>query len=243
MSYTGNCPNCGYMLQLGPGIDKGFCSRCGSHVQISDPNKVNIQLSGKISVDGVAEIAKLKDAAKNKQSVGKVIEAGNLWGKVVAIDPTDGEAYIGLCHVELFEMSRRFESELMNGAMTRGLIPAWCDEVFTDSTNYYMAQIYAEKPEFEKLEQIFRRLSQGARAEQQRIMEAKNRREAEEERRAKGRFWFWTVFVMINILGIALAIVGYNLGINFLYVAGLIMGAPAIIGIAIFLIFLILTSK
>ena len=99
---VGKCPNCGYSLNFESGMEKGFCISCGSPVQVRDAvQKLKIEMSGKVSVDGIGTLAQLKANAQKSFDLQLYQQAKESWLKAIKIDSADHESYWGLTCCEM----------------------------------------------------------------------------------------------------------------------------------------------
>ena len=93
---SGQCPNCGANLQLDESMEKGFCMYCGSQFQVRDAvQKLKLELSGKVGVDGINSVQQLKSNAQKSFDVGLYRNALQDWSKAANIDKTDHESWWG----------------------------------------------------------------------------------------------------------------------------------------------------
>lgn len=80
------CPNCGASIQLDGSRECGFCSYCGSKVQIQDAiNKIKIDKSG--------DIKNYLAVGRAAAEIGNGQEACEYANKVLEIDPRNAEAW------------------------------------------------------------------------------------------------------------------------------------------------------
>ena len=80
------CPNCGASIQLDNSRESGFCSYCGSKVQIQEAiNKIKIDRS--CDINNYLHLAKTASEANNGQ------ETYDYANKVLELDSTNAEAW------------------------------------------------------------------------------------------------------------------------------------------------------
>ena len=93
---SGSCPNCGGEVQLDESKEKGFCMHCGSSIRVQDAvQKLKLELSGKVGVDGINSVQQLKSNAQKSFDVGLYRNASEDWSKAANIDKTDHESWWG----------------------------------------------------------------------------------------------------------------------------------------------------
>ena len=67
------CPNCGASIQLDDERKEGFCSYCGSKVEVEEAQKLMIQ--GTVKVDTSDELANLYQIARRARPTQEPIES------------------------------------------------------------------------------------------------------------------------------------------------------------------------
>jgi hypothetical protein len=145
-----------------------------------------------VKVDGLAEKTKLKDAAGRLQAAGKNMEAANYWAKVIDLDPTDGDAYIGMCHLAA-EAQRGFRADHPQVLAT---------EQWKKNHNLFMARQYASKDKLAPIEKI---VAEDIAADQSKIR-AKERAERVNGRRGAGFLLGLLTFLgMMIVIGLVMA--------------------------------------
>jgi len=81
------CPNCDGEIQLDDNKESGFCLYCGSKLLFKDvSNKHQIELSGKINVEGVATVENLMLRGDEYAAAGDDNKAIEYYNKVLDID-------------------------------------------------------------------------------------------------------------------------------------------------------------
>lgn len=86
------CPNCGSKLDVEEGKDFYFCSYCGAKVT---QEKKSIELSGKVSVSGIATEDSLLDKGYIQLKNREFDSAENTFERVLDINPRRAGAYMG----------------------------------------------------------------------------------------------------------------------------------------------------
>ena len=62
-----NCPNCSAVVQIPDGVDRFFCTYCGSQIQIDD-GKITIDLNANIKLDQrYTDVARVKELDLQEQ--------------------------------------------------------------------------------------------------------------------------------------------------------------------------------
>ncbi len=93
---AGKCPNCGANLQLDNSQTEAFCSYCGSKIIVEEAvEKLNIELSGKIEVDGINSINKLYKNAESYLKLQNFNNAFDTYCTIIDDNPEELEAYKG----------------------------------------------------------------------------------------------------------------------------------------------------
>ena len=162
------CPSCGAKPQLDDSKERGFCSYCGSPVQIQDAvAKLKVELSGNVKVDGLTEIEKLKDAGNSLQAAGKLQEAQGYWSQVIKIDPTDGDARVAASLIAARLLQNQYASS-SNDSKAGWAIDKNVENII-NSENYVMAKKYALSKKFDQLETELKTIAAKMKAEQETI--------------------------------------------------------------------------
>jgi len=93
------CPSCGGSIHVDQDRERWFCQFCGAEV-IQEKQK--IELSGKVSIDGIAKFSSLLERAFMFAEEEKFERAEEYFEKVLDIEPTNWKAYIGelLCETK-----------------------------------------------------------------------------------------------------------------------------------------------
>ena len=99
---SGRCPNCGGEVQLDESKEKGFCMHCGSSIRVHDAvQKLKIEMSGKIEVDGINTVKQLKANAQKSFDVKQYSHAEGQWARATHIDVTDHESHWGIMRCKM----------------------------------------------------------------------------------------------------------------------------------------------
>ncbi len=87
------CPNCNGDINLDDSQEIGYCMYCGSKVSLKDPTlSLNINVTGKVSVEGVPSVDNLRLRAEEFSKQGDEEMATQYYNKILDIDPEDQEA-------------------------------------------------------------------------------------------------------------------------------------------------------
>lgn len=84
------CPNCGASIQLDNERSEGFCSYCGSKVQVEEAQKLMIQ--GTVKVDTSDELANLYQIARRARDTDNSENAHKYYDMILVKDPNSWEA-------------------------------------------------------------------------------------------------------------------------------------------------------
>lgn len=84
------CPNCGASIQLDNERSEGFCSYCGSKVQVEEAQKLMIQ--GTVKVDTSDELVNLYQIARRAKDAGNSENAHKYYDMILVKDPNSWEA-------------------------------------------------------------------------------------------------------------------------------------------------------
>ena len=84
------CPNCGASIQLDDERKEGFCSYCGSKVEVEEAQKLMIQ--GTVKVDTSDELANLYQVARRAKDAGNSENAQKYYDMILVKDPNSWEA-------------------------------------------------------------------------------------------------------------------------------------------------------
>lgn len=101
------CPACGGKLTMDDSRESCFCEFCGVKV-VKD--KQYIEVSGKVSVDGIAKKQALLDRAYLFLEDGNFINANEYFERVLDLNPHCSNAYIGklLCKLRFRNINRLY---------------------------------------------------------------------------------------------------------------------------------------
>ena len=84
------CPNCGASIQLDNERKEGFCSYCGSKVEVEEAQKLMIQ--GTVKVDTTDELVNLYQVARRAKDAGNSENAQKYYDMILVKDPNSWEA-------------------------------------------------------------------------------------------------------------------------------------------------------
>ncbi|MDR1541004.1 MAG: hypothetical protein LBU32_23995 [Clostridiales bacterium] len=161
--------------------------------------KYMVEVSGRVKVDGIADLSKLKDAAGKWMEMGNFNEAISLYSRVIHNDPTDWEAYIGRCLCNI-KANIRLDNTSYYSAQ----------DIEKD---YAMAKQYASPKELEELNKEKGLLDLKIAKKQQEANEIVRKLQEEKEERQREFEWlekrqaFWDKLpVKLSISGIPLFI-------------------------------------
>jgi hypothetical protein len=98
------CPSCGADIEVNKDLEKTICQYCGTTVLIEDAiQKLKIELSGKIEVDGVTSQNKLLKNAETKMKLGKYNEGFKDYKKYFSQYPDDYNGYLSYLHIVMYD--------------------------------------------------------------------------------------------------------------------------------------------
>ena len=87
------CPCCGANLEVNEALKNTICQYCGTTVLIEETiEKYNIELSGKVEVEGIKTDSKKIENAKKHMAIGEYIKAQDLLNEVNADDSFNVES-------------------------------------------------------------------------------------------------------------------------------------------------------
>lgn len=89
------CPSCGAVLEKSDDRDTYFCEYCGSKMMV---DKVYHEVSGTITIDGIAGVDAMLDRAAILIDHGEYQKASSLYERVLEISPRCARAYWGKMH-------------------------------------------------------------------------------------------------------------------------------------------------
>ena len=132
------CPQCGAPITSIPSNDTFFCSYCGAKIE---REKVLIEVSGRVSVSGIANEKTLFERAYLFLEDGKFDEANTYFERVLDLNPQLSKAYLGkLLAVNHF----RNTDELIEQ----------CAQPIDDNSLFQKALRFANKDEHDELMRI-----------------------------------------------------------------------------------------
>lgn len=94
------CPNCAASISIDDTREFGFCSYCGTKVQLVQT--VKIVHDGMVSISGVKSDEQMLATAKQMIDIGEASEAQKVLEKIVTTSPDCGEAWLGLAYIKGF---------------------------------------------------------------------------------------------------------------------------------------------
>ena len=97
------CPNCSANISLDDTREYGFCSYCGTKVQIVQ--KVRVLHEGTVNISGIQSAEQMLSTAKKMLDVGEKGEAKKILQKIVDLYPDCGEAWLGLAYITKYHSS------------------------------------------------------------------------------------------------------------------------------------------
>ncbi len=155
---SGKCPNCGANLELDNEQKTAFCAYCGSKISVEEAvEKLKIELSGKVEVDGINSVSKLY---KNAESYMKLLDYGSAFDTYCTIindNPEEIPAYKGALIAASNNMTRIGNVEESYPSNLAGIINTYLEYIkrldteskyteFVDNfTAYFQKQLNIEK--------------------------------------------------------------------------------------------------
>ena len=111
---SGKCPNCGANLELDNEQTTAFCAYCGSKISVEEAaEKLKIELSGKIEIDGINSVRKLYENAESYIKLKDYDNAFNTYRTIINNNPEEIPAYKGALIAASYDMTR--EVSIYNG--------------------------------------------------------------------------------------------------------------------------------
>lgn len=92
---SAKCPNCGGHLKVEEGTTKTVCEYCNEDIIIDDES-IKINVSGKVSVDGVKTDKDLINSANELLDMGEYIKAKKLFDQFSTNNPDQYQGWLGL---------------------------------------------------------------------------------------------------------------------------------------------------
>lgn len=93
---SGKCPNCGANVNLDSNLKTTYCAYCGSQISVEESvEKLKIELSGKVEVDGINSLSKLYKNAESCVKLEDYEKAFNTYTSIINDNPEEIEAYKG----------------------------------------------------------------------------------------------------------------------------------------------------
>lgn len=144
------CPNCGAQLELDDNLKKTQCKYCRTTIIVDDAiEKYQVELSGKIEVEGIKNRNDFLKQAKKHFKVEEYEKAKEYLNKIIQEDKFDIEAYSELikCDIELLKQKdyELYASTMNKKVDTHGVV--YFDELMT---TYHRIKKIDEEHEAEK---------------------------------------------------------------------------------------------
>jgi len=155
---VGICEACGYHNNIEPGQRYFKCSACDSANDTYAPDKT-------VRIENVTDVSDRNEVAMLLYKAGKYDSARNEWFQVTSVSPSDGMAHLGICLCEYACKHQVLQSYIENGrpaiekiragfSRSDGIAERNLPELVIkrDSADYFLAEQYAPKSEFSKLD-------------------------------------------------------------------------------------------
>ncbi len=108
---AGKCPNCGANINLPSELETTFCAYCGSNIQVKEAiEKLQIELSGKVEVDGIASLNKLYKNAEDYMKLDEYENAYDVYTSIIRDNPGEVRAYYLALNAISYKMERKAEN-------------------------------------------------------------------------------------------------------------------------------------
>lgn len=116
---AGKCPNCGANVNLPSELETTFCAYCGSNIKVNEAiEKLKIELSGKVEVDGIASLNKLYKNAEDYMKLEEFENAYDVYISIIRDNPGEIKAYYLALNSISYKMERKagnqFPSNYLN---------------------------------------------------------------------------------------------------------------------------------
>ncbi len=113
---AGKCPNCGSNVNLPSELESTFCAYCGSNIKVKEAvEKLKIELSGKIEVDGIASLNKMYKNAEDYTKLGEYEKAYDTYISIILDNPGEVKAYYLALDAISYKMNRTADYEFPSG--------------------------------------------------------------------------------------------------------------------------------
>ena len=105
------CPNCGAGLQLNEELERGICQFCGEIIYVKEAiQKLQIELSGKVSVDGIQGSNEKLETAKKYIAIEEYDNAYKYLYEVLDKDPTNVDVILEIMNLNMIIMDNKIAS-------------------------------------------------------------------------------------------------------------------------------------
>lgn len=109
---AGKCPNCGANVNLPSELESTFCAYCGSNIKVNEAiEKLKIELSGKVEVDGIASLNKMYKNAEDYIKLGEYENAYDMYISIIRDNPGEVKAYYLALDAISYKMNRTAEDK------------------------------------------------------------------------------------------------------------------------------------
>ena len=109
---AGKCPNCGANINLPSELESTFCAYCGSNIKVNEAiEKLKIELSGKVEVDGIASINKMYKNAEDYIKLEEYENAYDMYISIIRDNPGEVKAYYLALDAISYKMNRTAENQ------------------------------------------------------------------------------------------------------------------------------------
>ena len=155
---VGICEACGCNNNIEPGQRYFKCSACDSTNDTYAPDKT-------VRIENVSDVSQRNEVAMLLYKAGKYDSARNEWVQVIRVSPADGMAHLGIYLCEYAWKHKVLQSYIENGhpviekiragfSRSDGIAERNLPELVIkrDSADYFLAEQYAPKSEFSKLD-------------------------------------------------------------------------------------------
>lgn len=131
------CPNCGVNISIDDTREFGFCSYCGTKLQLVQ--KVKVVHEGTVNIPGIKSENQVLTSAKKMIEIGEKGEAQKLLENLVASSPDCGEAWLGLAYIRRYNLGVDLSNYLSSNTTPSQITQQIIDN-FTNSTEMCKAR-------------------------------------------------------------------------------------------------------
>lgn len=131
------CPNCGANISIDDTREFGFCSYCGTKLQLVQ--KVKVVHEGTVNIPGIKSENQVLASAKKMIEIGEKGEAQKLLENLLVSSPDCGEAWLGLAYIKRYNWDVDL-SKCLSGNTTPSQITRQIINNFTNSTEMCKAR-------------------------------------------------------------------------------------------------------